>query len=772
MRWLKIVTFTLLILASCRLLSAAEVSPHFFGARSGALAEVKARLAAGDKSLSPALKNLVADADAALKISPPSVMEKSRTPPSGDKHDYMSAAPYYWPDPQKPDGRPYIRHDGKVNPESRDDTFDRGRLSLMAESVETLALAYYFTGQEAYADKAARFLRVWFLAPATRMNPQLNFAQAVSGVNSGRGTGIIEGRNLAKAADAAGLLTGSTAWTQAEDAALKTWLHTYFDWLLASQPGQEEAKSRNNHGTLYDVQAVRLALVLGQVEVAKPIAAAAKQKRIAVQIEPDGRQPLELERTAALSYSRFNLEALFMLATLAEHVRVDLWHGQLADGACAFRKALDFLLPYVANPPQKWPYEQIKNFSRDDFGPLLRQAAAVYRESKYEKLLSEFPDVSGKRFQLLQPAPKLPLDVAAIDRERILPAADAALTLAPISIAKFRAKLSEGGANDYYSNSDYWWPDPAKTNGLPYLRRDGETNPKNFNDHRYALRQLRDAVAALGAACKITGEDRFARKAAELLRVFFLDPPTRMNPHLNFAQAVPGVSSGRAVGIIDTLHLIEVPPAIDALQKSGAFPPETLAGLRQWFRDYTSWMLTSKNGREEAAAKNNHAVAFWLQVAMFARFTGDETRLAECRRQFKEVFVPNQMAADGSFPLELARTKPYGYSIFQLDNMVTLCQMLSTPTDDLWKFELPDRRGIRQAVAYLHPFLADKSKWPLKPDVMAWAGWPARQPSLLFAGLAFGEPKYLDLWQKLPPDPTNEEVQRNIAITQPLLWLK
>ena len=363
-------------------------------------------------------------------------------------------------------------------------------------------------------------------------------------------------------------------------------------------------------------------------------------------------------------------------------------------------------------------------------------------------------------------------DVAAIDRDRILKAANAALELPPITITKYHAKLSEGGANDYYSNGDYWWPDPTKPDGLPYIQRDGLSNPENFNQHRMALRQLRDAVAALGAACKITGEDRYAAKSVELLHVFFLDPATRMNPDLKYAQAVPGVASGRGIGIIDTLRLIEIPQAIDAMQKSRAFPPETLAGVKQWFRDYTEWMITSKNGQKESAEKNNHAVAFWLQVAVFAKFTGDEARQAECRRQFKEVFVPNQMAADGGFPLELKRTKPYAYSIFQLDNMTTLCQVLSTPADNLWTFELADGRGIRKAVAHLEPFLADKSKWPLKPDVMAWDGWPARQPALLFAGLALDEQKYLDLWKKLRPDPTDEEVQRNIAITQPILWLK
>ncbi len=207
------------------------------------------------------------------------------------------------------------------------------------------------------------------------------------------------------------------------------------------------------------------------------------------------------------------------------------------------------------------------------------------------------------------------------------------------------------------------------------------------------------------------------------------------------------------------------------MEKSPDFTPELVAGLKKWFADYAEWMLTSRNGKEEAAAKNNHAVAFWLQVACFAHFTGDTAKLAECRRQFKEVFVPNQMAADGSFPLELKRTKPYAYSIFQLDNMATLCQVLSIPQDDLWKFELPDGRGIRKAMAYLYPFLADKSKWPLKPDVQAWDGWPARQPSLLFGGLMFEERAYLDLWKKLPPDPTDAEVRRNISITQPILWV-
>lgn len=364
------------------------------------------------------------------------------------------------------------------------------------------------------------------------------------------------------------------------------------------------------------------------------------------------------------------------------------------------------------------------------------------------------------------------VNVAAADRERILKLAEAAMAIAPMSIASSPAKLSEGGPNDFYSNADYWWPDPAQPNGFPYVERDGQSNPNNFNAHRMAMRQMRDAVAALGAAYKLTGDDRYAAKAVAFLRVFFLNPKTRMNPNLQFAQAVPGRNSGRSWGIIDGLHMVEVPLAIEAMENSASLSPEILAGLKDWFQAMAQWMHTSKNGRQEAAAKNNHAVAFYLQLAVYAQFAGDESLVAECRRQFKQVFIPDQMAPDGSFPLELARTKPYGYSIFQLDNMAALCQVLSKPDDNLWTFTLKDGRGMRKAMEFLFPFLADKSKWPHAPDVQAWTDWPTRQPSLLLAGMALGNQDWVDLWSKLSPEISNDEVRRNMAITQPVLWLK
>jgi hypothetical protein len=208
--------------------------------------------------------------------------------------------------------------------------------------------------------------------------------------------------------------------------------------------------------------------------------------------------------------------------------------------------------------------------------------------------------------------------------DRLLKQAGRALDEGPYSVTYKKTTPPGGTKNDYMSQGPYWWPDPTKTNGLPYIQRDGESNPNNFNQHRRCIAQLRDAVAALAAAYKITGDNRYAVKAAELLRVFFLDPKTRMNPHLKYAQAIPGRTPGRGTGIIDTLHLVEVPLAIEALARSPAFSPETLAGLKAWFRDYAEWMTTSKNGQEEAAAGNNHAVAFFLQIAAFAGFAGDD----------------------------------------------------------------------------------------------------------------------------------------------------
>jgi hypothetical protein len=383
-------------------LFAAEPSRPFFGARPGALE--KAKLAATtDEAAGKALKKLIADADKALAVTPPSVMQKSKVPLSGDKHDYMSIAPYYWPNPETKDGLPYVRKDGKVNPESRAEAAnDTLRARLVGTIVETLALGYYFTRDEKYAEHAAKVLRTWFLDPATKMTPHFRFAQAIPGVNDGRGTGLIEARGLADAADAAILLAGSKHWSAADQQALLAWGEVYFEWLLGSKNGQDERAAKNNHGTWYDVQAVKWALVLGRKDKAKELCVAAGAGRIGVQVDSDGKQPLELVRTASFSYSCFNLLALARLADLSEHAGVDLWHHKTTDGR-SIRAALDFLVPYLGKNPKPWTLQQIHESKPDEVLPVLRAAALAYGDDRYESLLKEYSDHRSKRLQLLAP---------------------------------------------------------------------------------------------------------------------------------------------------------------------------------------------------------------------------------------------------------------------------------------------------------------------------------------------------------------------------------
>ena len=383
-------------------LFAAEPSRPYFGARPGALE--KAKLAATtDEAAGKALKKLIADADKALAVTPPSVMQKTKVPPSGDKHDYMSIAPYFWPNPATKDGLPYVRKDGKVNPESRAEAVnDTLRARLVGSTVETLALGYYFTRDEKYAEHAAKVLRTWFLDPATKMTPHFRFAQAIPGVNDGRGTGLIEARGLADAADAAILLVGSKHWSAADQQALQAWGEGFFEWLLGSKNGQDERAAKNNHGTWYDVQAVKWALVLGRKDKAKELCVDAGPGRIGVQVEPDGKQPLELVRTATFSYSCFNLRALSTLAGLGEHAGVDLWKYRSADGR-SLVVALDFLVPYLGKNPKPWTMQQIHESNDDDVLPVLRAAALATGDARYESLLKEYSDHRSKRLQLLAP---------------------------------------------------------------------------------------------------------------------------------------------------------------------------------------------------------------------------------------------------------------------------------------------------------------------------------------------------------------------------------
>jgi Alginate lyase len=372
---------------------------------------------------------------------------------------------------------------------------------------------------------------------------------------------------------------------------------------------------------------------------------------------------------------------------------------------------------------------------------------------------------------LAQPTRTVASKLAEYDRARVVAAASTYLNEAPRTITAARSPRSAGGLHDFFSEGDYWWPDPANPGG-PYIQRDGMTNPDNFVEHRRALMRFSVQMPALVAAWTLTRDARYAEHAARHVRAWFIDEATRMNPSLPYAQAIHGRTTGRGIGIIDTIHLVEVARALEVLEPAGALSASEYTRVRAWFADYLAWMTTHPNGVEEREAKNNHGTCWVMQVAAFAHLTRDDTRLTAMRERFRSVLVPGQMAPDGSFPLELKRTKPYGYSLFNLDAFTTIAQIASTPDDDLWRFTTADGRGLRKAVAWMAPYVRDKKTWPLAPDVMYDAEWPMRHSSLLFAGLAFEERGYLDLWKTLRADSDTEEVVRNFFVRQPVLWVK
>lgn len=359
-------------------------------------------------------------------------------------------------------------------------------------------------------------------------------------------------------------------------------------------------------------------------------------------------------------------------------------------------------------------------------------------------------------------------EAAKVLRKQILKEAAWALKQQPVTVTAQSSPRSAGGKHDFFSEGDYWWPDPQNPSG-PYVQKDGMTNPDIFVAHRLAMIRFSRIVGALASAYKLTGDKKYVKGALVHLKAWFCDAATLMNPNLLYAQAIQGRFTGRGIGIIDTIHLMEVAQGILVMQS--AIQASTLEDLKQWFADYLHWLTTHPYGKDELNAKNNHGTCWIMQVASFAKLTENKKLLDFCRDRYKNVLLPNQMAADGSFPLELARTKPYGYSIFNLDAMSMICQILSVKDDNLWNYETADGKSIKKGIAFLYPFVADKTKWPYPKDVMYWENWPVAQPFLLMGANAYQNNNWLNTWKTLEHEPKVEEVIRNLPIRNPLIWL-
>jgi len=345
-----------------------------------------------DSNLPPEAKamatKIVKEADKRLRKPVITITENENLQASRDPHDYFSTARYYWPDPSKPDGLPYIRKDGETNPE-HNEVSDEKKLNEMIHAVEYLSLAYFLTGEERYAEETGRFLRGFFLNPATRMNPNMNYSQSVPGGAEGRGSGVIDSREFMRIADFLALISKSSSWSDQDRAAMKAWWTEYAQWLQTSKIGLEEKKAPNNHGAVYDVQLAAVLVMAGKEDEAKKVLGESLPARLDSQITPEGKQPRELARTKSWSYSCFNLKNICKGAVMARSLGIDLWNHEGEGGRGSLRKAMLYLVPFLRNP-DAWPEKQITKFESKEARVWLNDGVVVFDDAGIRCAQKEF----------------------------------------------------------------------------------------------------------------------------------------------------------------------------------------------------------------------------------------------------------------------------------------------------------------------------------------------------------------------------------------------
>jgi hypothetical protein len=374
-------------------------------------------------------------------------------------------------------------------------------------------------------------------------------------------------------------------------------------------------------------------------------------------------------------------------------------------------------------------------------------------------------------------------DVAAIDHDRILAAAAAAFTQPVTPITTLPATQTPGTPHDFYSEPEDFFPDPASPTG-PWLQRKNRPanpavfNPNAFTAHRDAVYALGKTVAALTAAFVITTEAKYAARAAEHLRAWFVTPATRMDPSLNFAQCVPNSPATlRFEGVVETVPLAEAARSVRFLTKSASLTPDDQKALHSWLAEYAQWLNDSRIGGLARDQKDHHGSSWLFQCAAFADanatgLTSDDSALDALRHRVRNVTLRAEINAFGFFPHCVSTPNPYRNSLFNLDLLAAACELLTTRFEDPWEYELQDGPGLRSAIAYHYPFILNRSQWPYPADIGHFEQLPARRSSLLLAGRAYSRPEYTALWKSLRPLPDSAapDLLRTFPITQPLLW--
>ncbi len=362
-------------------------------------------------------------------------------------------------------------------------------------------------------------------------------------------------------------------------------------------------------------------------------------------------------------------------------------------------------------------------------------------------------------------------DVAAIDHDRILKAAGRYLTQPVTPLTTLSSPHNPGTPHDYYSEADDYWADSSDP-AAPYTQRTDKPNPDAFTAHRDALHELGLAVPALAAAFALTREERYAQQAVAHLNAWFIDPATTMAPSLANAGVIPPAKTGRPEGVAEAVFLAEIAQSIPFLSSSESLTQPRLDAITAWFNSYLQWLNTSRTAGLARDMKNHHASSWLMQATACAKLnTKDDRPLTELRHQFKSTTIRAQITADGAFPHELTTPNPYRNSLFNLDMLTAVCDLLSTRFETVWTYDLQDGPGMRSVVARHYPFMLNRGTWPYKADLEYFHDLPLRRSSLLLAARAYSRPEYADLWKTLPPDTTIPALQRTLPISQPLLWV-
>jgi hypothetical protein len=700
----------------------------------------------GDWLITTSMKTLIAKARGALKRGPYSVTEKKSLPPSGDKHDFLAYMAYSWANPDSEDGLPWIIRDGYTNPDSAKDWV---RMKAMARDVQILALAYYFNGNEKFAEHAALLLRTWFVDKETRMNPNSNYGKIIPGVNEEGGYSVAGfGYIFRVIYDAAGILESSQSWTDEDKKALQQWTRDFMKWVKTTKFGEIERKRDNNHGTFYDMNMTVQNMYVEDMEKAREAIKNYIARRFAVQFLPDGTQYYEMKRANNYDYHRCNLMIAFDIAQLADHFHdIDLWNYQTPEGA-SLRKSIEFLIPFFTGL-KKWPY-----FAGDKFEirgiplwRLLRRAALGFKDYSFEYAADQVPGLNdlylinliypgaaldnypGTKSKEKNKNPRLFLlnknyldltkelwkkgnQLVKISMKLLIAEANLALKRDPYTVTK-KTDLPPGGdKHDFFANMAYSWPNPDTKDGKPWIVRDGHNNPGAKRDWN-RINPMARSVYTLALAYYFTGKEAYARHAALLLRTFFINKATRMNPNANYGKVMPGVTTGGYPVAGFGYVFREMYDAAGILESSSSWTDHDRKALQQWTRQFMNWVETSEHGEPERKRHNNRGTFYDMNMAVQAMYVGDKEKARQAIKNYMKIRMPEQFNPDGTQVYEMRRANNYDYHRCNLMIAFDIAQLADHFDDmDVWNYKTAEGADLQKSAQFLIPYFTGQKKWP------------------------------------------------------------